>query len=75
MILPPATEEHVSPVRKHLSADSLYALLRRGFDKIPDHRGRKCPISLTDALMAAFVYGDDYFSGLTTIRFPVEAIR
>ena len=54
MILPPATEEHVSPVRKHLSADSLYALLRRGFDKIPDHRGRKCPISLTDALMAAF---------------------
>ncbi len=21
------------------------------------------------------VYGDDYFSGLTTIRFPVEAIR
>jgi hypothetical protein len=54
MILPPATEEHVSPVRKHLSADSLYALLRRGFDKIPDHRGRKCAISLTDALMAAF---------------------
>ena len=41
-------------VRKHLSADAMYALLRLRFEKIPDHRGRKCPISLTDALMSAF---------------------
>jgi hypothetical protein len=25
--------------------------------------------------LSADVYGDDYFSGLTTIRFPVEAIK
>ena len=44
----------VPRARKHLSADALYALLRLRFEKIPDHRGRKCPISLTDALMSAF---------------------
>ena len=54
MILPPPPEEHVPRVRKHLSADAMYELLRLGFEKIPDHRGRKCPISLTDALMSAF---------------------
>ena len=54
MILPPPPEERVPPVRKHLSADALYEMLRVGFEKIPDHRGRKCPISLTDALMSAF---------------------
>jgi len=27
------------------------------------------------ALWQDQLYGDDYFSGLTTIRFPVEAIR
>ena len=54
MILPPPPEERVPRVRKHLSADALYELLRLRFEKIPDHRGRKCPISLTDALMSAF---------------------
>ncbi len=54
VILPPPREERARRTRKHLSADALYALLRLGFDKIPDHRGRKCPISLTDALMSAF---------------------
>lgn len=54
MILPPPPEEHVPRVRKHLSADALYELLRLRFERIPDHRGRKCPISLTDALMSAF---------------------
>ena len=54
VILPPPREERASRGRKHLSADALYALLRLGFDKIPDHRGRNCPISLTDALMSAF---------------------
>ena len=54
MILPAPLEEHAPQVRKHLSADALYALLRLRLEKIPDHRGRKCPISLPDALMSAF---------------------
>jgi len=54
VILPPPPEARVPPVRKHLSADALYELLRGRFEKIPDHRQRKCPISLTDALMSAF---------------------
>jgi hypothetical protein len=54
MILRPPPEERVPRVRKHLSADALYELLRLRFEKIPDHRARKCPISLTDALMSAF---------------------
>ena len=54
MILPPRPEVRVPRVRKGLSADALYKLLRLRFEKIPDHRGRKCPISLPDALMSAF---------------------
>jgi len=54
MILPPPAVERAPRARKHLSADALYALLRLGFDRIPDHRGRKCAISLTDVLMSAF---------------------
>ena len=54
VILPPPPETRVPRVRKHLSADALYELLRVRFEKIPDHRERKCPISLTDALMSAF---------------------
>jgi hypothetical protein len=54
VILPPPLEERAPQGRKHLSADALYELLRRRFEKIPDHRGRKCPISLADALMSAF---------------------
>jgi hypothetical protein len=54
VILPPPPEECAPRLRKHLSADALYELLRLGFEKIPDHRGRKSPISLTDALMSAF---------------------
>ncbi|HME33354.1 MAG TPA: transposase [Terriglobales bacterium] len=54
VILPPPPEQRTPPKRKHLSADALYALLRLEFDKIADHRGRECPISLTDALMSAF---------------------
>ena len=41
-------------VRKHLSADALFALLRTGFAPIADHRPGKPDISLTDALMSAF---------------------
>ena len=53
-MIPSPLQEHAPRVRKDLSADALYALLRKGFEKIPDHRRRKCPISLTDALMSAF---------------------
>jgi hypothetical protein len=40
-------------VRKHLSADALFGLLRTGFADIADHRLGKPDIALTDALMAA----------------------
>src|SRR5215813_15544127 len=41
-------------VRKHLSADALFGLLRTGFAAIADHRSGDTEISLTDALMSAF---------------------
>jgi len=41
-------------VRKHLSADALFGLLRTGFADIADHRPGKPDIPLMDALMAAF---------------------
>src|SRR2546428_14143924 len=40
--------------RKHLSADALFGLVRRGFANIPDYRLSDPDISLTDALMSAF---------------------
>ena len=54
MILPPSPQPPAPRVRKHLSADALYALLRRGFGRISDPRGREGTISLTDALMSGF---------------------
>jgi len=51
-------KQHQQPVkiqvRKHLNADSLFACVRRGFEKIPDHRNGDIKISLPDALMSAF---------------------
>jgi hypothetical protein len=41
-------------VRKHLSADALFGLLRTGFADIPDHRPGQPDMALTDALMSAF---------------------
>lgn len=41
-------------VRKHLSADALFAILHRGFEKIPEHRQGNTIISLADALMSGF---------------------
>ncbi len=41
-------------VRKHLSADALFSLVRSGFADIPDPRGAGGDISLTDTLMSAF---------------------
>ena len=43
VILPTPLEKCAPQGRKHLSADALLELLRRSFEKIPDHRGRKCP--------------------------------
>ena len=41
-------------LRRHLNADALLSTLRKGFDKIDDHRKGKPEISLTDALMPGF---------------------
>ncbi|MCK5099464.1 MAG: transposase, partial [Desulfobacteraceae bacterium] len=41
-------------VRKHLNADTLIELMRKDFQKIPDHRAGNSKISLDDALMSAF---------------------
>ena len=40
--------------RKHLSADALFHLIRKGFATIPDHRKGEGDIALPDALMAGF---------------------
>ncbi len=41
-------------IRKHLSADGLFRLVRRQFEKIKDHRPQNVSIALGDALMSAF---------------------
>ena len=41
-------------VRKHLSADALYALVGGSFAQVPDPRRPHSPIPLPDALMSAF---------------------
>ena len=41
-------------IRKHLSADALFGLVRNGFAHIPDSRLSETDITLADALMAAF---------------------
>ncbi len=41
-------------MRKHLSADALFGLLRTGFADIADHRPGNPDMSLTDVLMSAF---------------------
>jgi hypothetical protein len=52
VVLPPSPSAR--KVRKHLSADALYALLRSGFGGVPEHRQGTPIISLTDAMMSAF---------------------
>ncbi len=39
---------------KSLSADSLFALMRSGFEQVPDQRAESAKISLPDALMSGF---------------------
>lgn len=41
-------------IRKHLSADGLYRLVRKEFGKIKDHRPMNVGIPLVDALMSGF---------------------
>jgi len=41
-------------VRKYLSADALFHLVRSGFTSLPEHRLDDTEISLADALMSAF---------------------
>ena len=41
-------------IRKHLSADALLGLLRKGFADLADHRSGNRDIALPDALMSAF---------------------
>ena len=53
MVLPPPPESK-KKVRKHLSADALYALVGSRFAQVPDPRRPDAPIPLPDALMSAF---------------------
>jgi len=39
---------------KSLSADSLFALVRAGFEQVPDRRAENAKVSLPDALMSGF---------------------
>lgn len=48
---PPAHSKRT--VRKHLNADTLFALIRKDFQKVPDARAGNKKISLDDALMSA----------------------
>jgi hypothetical protein len=43
-----------TPTRKNLSADALFALIQKAFQKIPDHRPPLAEIPLTDTLRSAF---------------------
>lgn len=52
MVLPPPPDSR-KKVRKHLSADALYALLGDSFAEVPDSRRPGSPIPLRDALMSA----------------------
>lgn len=54
MILPHSAGGPSKRVRKSLSADGLFAMLRSRFGRIWDHRGEDPPITLTDALMSGF---------------------
>ena len=53
VLIPPPSR--VLKVRKHLSSDALYALLKARFATIPDHRNdAKARFPLADVLQAAF---------------------
>ena len=41
-------------MRAHLNADTLFALIRKDLQRVPDHRAANASIPLDDALMSAF---------------------
>ena len=41
-------------MRAHLNADSLFAIIRKDLQQVPDHRAPNASIPLHDALMSAF---------------------
>ena len=49
-----AGRQNTDNARRYLSADALFTLLRKGFERIPDYRPPDVDISLPDALMSAF---------------------
>ena len=54
MVVPPPRNERSPGVRKGLSADALFRLVRLASERIVDHRHEKAPIPLADAFMSAF---------------------
>ena len=54
MARPPPPPHRFMSVRRRLSADALYALLRSTFRNVTDDRAPGSPISMVDALMSAF---------------------
>ena len=54
MILPPAPKSMLPRCASIFPPMPCTHCCGGEFEKIPDHRGRKCPISLPDALMSAF---------------------
>ena len=53
MVLPPPPDSR-KKVRKHLSADALFAMVGDSFSQVPDSRRPGSPIPLRDALLSAF---------------------
>lgn len=51
-----AGRQNTDNTRKYLSADALFTLIRKGFERIPDYRPPDVDISISlpDALMSAF---------------------
>jgi len=49
-----STPPAAGKVRKGLSADALYELVRNAFGRLPDHRHEKAAIPLADAIGSAF---------------------
>ncbi|MCL7487596.1 MAG: hypothetical protein M8357_05420, partial [Desulfobulbaceae bacterium] len=41
-------------MRSHLNADAMFAIIRKDFNGVPDHRAGNSKIPLADALMSGF---------------------
>ncbi len=49
-------------LRKHLNAGALFSTMRKGFDKINDHRKGNTEITFTDTLMSGFAVFSSIYS-------------